>query len=111
MDDGRKVASTRSMATRKKRLGATRNRKLRSSTASAKDVVVAQLDEIQRSGGDGVLELGRGASLDVSSLDKLYFPKDGFSKGDLMNTVDPRGNFTTGSCPFSRCRPLPRIPT
>jgi len=82
--DGRKVASTRSMATRRKRLGATRKRKLRSSTTSVKDVVVAQLDEIQRSGGDGVLELGRGTSLQVTSLDKMYFPKDGFSKGDLM---------------------------
>jgi bifunctional non-homologous end joining protein LigD len=47
--------------------------------------IVAQLDEIQRANGDGVLEFSRTASLHVSSLNKLYFPKDGFSKGDVMS--------------------------
>ena len=50
----------------------------------SKDPIVAQLEEIGRAGGDGVLEFGRTASLRVSSLDKLYFPADGFSKGDVM---------------------------
>jgi len=56
-----------------------------------KDPVVAQLDRLQAAGGDGVLQLGAG-SLHVSSLDKLYFAKDGFSKGDVMRyyaTVAP----------------------
>ncbi len=55
------------------------------------DPVVEQLDQIQAGGGDGVLRLSSG-SLHVSSLDKLYFPDDGFSKGDLMRyyaTVAP----------------------
>ena len=56
----------------------------RGGPTQSKDPVIAQLDAIQATGGEGVLELGRGGALRVSSLDKLYFPKDGFSKGDLM---------------------------
>jgi bifunctional non-homologous end joining protein LigD len=56
----------------------------RAKSARSTNPVVAQLDEIQSTGGNGVLELGRGATLQVSNLDKLYFPQDGFSKGDLM---------------------------
>lgn len=46
--------------------------------------VIQQLDEIRASGGDGVLELGRGRTLEVSSLDKLYFPEARVTKGDVM---------------------------
>jgi bifunctional non-homologous end joining protein LigD len=35
-------------------------------------------------GGVGTLELGRGAKLDVTNLDKIFFPKHGYTKGDLM---------------------------
>ncbi len=48
------------------------------------DAIVAQLDEIESSGGSGTLALGRGKSLEVSSLGKVFFPKDGITKGDLM---------------------------
>lgn len=51
--------------------------------ALARDVV-AQLARIERAGGDGELDLGRGRSLHVSSLDKPYFPEAGLTKGDLM---------------------------
>ena len=44
---------------------------------------VAQLEEIERTGGDGVLEL-EGGSLAVSSLDKIFFPDRGYTKGDVM---------------------------
>ena len=53
--------------------------------------ILDQLEEI-RASGNGVLRFGRGASLDVSSLDKVYFPDDGITKGDLMQyytTVSP----------------------
>ena len=72
-----------SVTTRRNTRGG-RKRTGRAESALSKDPVISQLDEIQAAGGDGVLELGRGATLHVSSLDKLYFPKDGFSKGDLM---------------------------
>lgn len=46
--------------------------------------VLHQLEEIWASGGRGVLELGRGKTLEVSSLDKPFFPETGITKGDVM---------------------------
>lgn len=46
--------------------------------------VVAQLRRIEREGGDGELRLAGGKTLRVTSLDKVYFPEPGFTKGDLM---------------------------
>ena len=46
--------------------------------------IVPQLDAIQTSGGDGTVRFGRGRSLEVSNLTKIYFPKERISKGDLM---------------------------
>ena len=54
--------------------------------------VVAQLEQFEQDGGSGTLTLGGGAALDVSSLGKVFFPKDGFTKGDVMRyyaTVAP----------------------
>jgi bifunctional non-homologous end joining protein LigD len=48
------------------------------------DPVVAQLADIEASGGDGIVTIGRGRSLDVSNLDKTYFPAVGRTKGDVM---------------------------
>ena len=53
-------------------------------TASATGSVVAQLEAIERDGGDGDVSLGRGVKLHVSSLDKVYFPDAGVTKGALM---------------------------
>jgi bifunctional non-homologous end joining protein LigD len=46
--------------------------------------VIRQLIEIESAGGDGLLEFGRGKSLNVSSLGKPFFPETGITKGDLM---------------------------
>ena len=46
--------------------------------------VVQQLTHIERTTGDGELELDDGHTLRVSSLDKVYFPRDGITKGALM---------------------------
>ncbi|HEY4304062.1 MAG TPA: hypothetical protein VGM82_06325 [Gemmatimonadaceae bacterium] len=51
--------------------------------ARSVDAVVPQLDSIEADGGDGDLRLGA-KRLHVSSLAKVYFPKDGITKGDLM---------------------------
>ena len=73
------------MRTRSKRAATAAAKRTRRSTgARSPNPVAAQLEKIQAAGGDGLVALGRGASLQVSSLDKLYFPEDGFSKGDLM---------------------------
>ena len=54
--------------------------------------IVRQLDEIQASTGSGKLEISRDASIDVSNLSKVFFPKKKLTKGDLLRyyaTVAP----------------------
>jgi bifunctional non-homologous end joining protein LigD len=46
--------------------------------------LVAQLTEIEKHRGDATLELGGGKILKVSSLDKVFFPKEKYTKGDVM---------------------------
>ncbi|MBC7790799.1 MAG: hypothetical protein H7Z74_12695 [Anaerolineae bacterium] len=43
-----------------------------------------QLTAIEEKGGDGSLDFGRGKALKVSSLDKVFFPKEKYTKGDVM---------------------------
>ena len=45
--------------------------------------IIRQLDEIE-SGGDGILDSGRGKTLHASRLGKPFFPDAGITKGDLM---------------------------
>ena len=85
-------APTGSRATAKARSGTTKKpavskRASKSATRSdgrAIDAIVAQLDEIESAGGAGTVMLDRGKSLEVSSLGKVFFPGDGYTKGDLM---------------------------
>lgn len=56
----------------------------RTAASSATDPIVRQLDRIESAGGDGTLDFGRGKTLRVSSLDKLFFPTNGITKGGLM---------------------------
>jgi bifunctional non-homologous end joining protein LigD len=46
--------------------------------------VELQLLSIENRGGDGDVELGKGRSLHVSSLDKVFFPEPGITKGAVM---------------------------
>jgi bifunctional non-homologous end joining protein LigD len=46
--------------------------------------LLEQLTEIEKRGGDGSLEFARGKALKVSNLDKVFFPKEGYTKGDVM---------------------------
>jgi len=50
----------------------------------ASGFVEQQLTEIERDGGDGTVTIARGAQLKVTSLGKIYFPNDEFTKGDVM---------------------------
>ncbi len=45
--------------------------------------IIEQLDAIEEIGG-GCLELGKEATLDVTNLGKVFFPKKKLTKGDLM---------------------------
>lgn len=47
-------------------------------------MIEEQLTEIERSGGDGILRVARGKTLQLSNLDKPYFPAIGATKGELM---------------------------
>lgn len=46
--------------------------------------LIEQLEAIEQSGGKGTLQIARGKTLDVSSLDRVYFPAQQYTKGDLM---------------------------
>ncbi len=48
------------------------------------DELLARLDEIERSGAGGRLKLSGGVALDVANLDKVYWPRLGITKGELM---------------------------
>jgi bifunctional non-homologous end joining protein LigD len=63
--------------------GRTRSRGARLTGTRIRDLIgaIAALEEAR---GAGALDLGDGAQLDVSNLDKPFFPKRGFTKGDLM---------------------------
>jgi bifunctional non-homologous end joining protein LigD len=63
-----------------------RSRPLANAAASRStaDGVVAQLEQIEANSGEGTLHIGRGKSLHVSSLGKIYFAESGLTKGDLM---------------------------
>jgi bifunctional non-homologous end joining protein LigD len=47
-------------------------------------MIEEELLEIERSGGDGSLRVARGKTLELSSLEKPYFPAIGATKGELM---------------------------
>ncbi len=93
----RKTARTTVAATAKRTAPATSPSPKKTKTAPAKRApaspapsdakqgsVEQQLEAIEQGRGDGNVQIKRGVSLHVSSLGKVYFPDDGFTKGDLM---------------------------
>jgi bifunctional non-homologous end joining protein LigD len=77
------AARARSTAATKTK-GAARRGASRAKSKRAANPIVAQLAEIEEKGGEGTLDFGRGSSLTVSNLDKVFFPRDGYTKGDVM---------------------------
>jgi bifunctional non-homologous end joining protein LigD len=77
----RKAATARTAGTTRK---AATTRRAGGSKGGIGAEIIRQLDEIQTSGGDGMLEFGRGKTLKVTSLDKIYYPDAGVTKGDVM---------------------------
>jgi bifunctional non-homologous end joining protein LigD len=65
--------------------------------------IVGQLTAIQEKGGEGTLDFGRGSTLTVSNLDKVFFPKDGYTKGDVMRYYARIADFIL---PTMKDRPL-----
>jgi bifunctional non-homologous end joining protein LigD len=46
--------------------------------------LLEQLSSIEKAGGGGTVDFGKGKSLKVSNLDKIFFPKEKYTKGDVM---------------------------
>jgi bifunctional non-homologous end joining protein LigD len=65
--------------------------------------LLEQLALIEAKGGDGSLDFGRGKALKVSNLDKIFFPKEKYTKGDVMRYYTRIADFIL---PTIRDRPL-----
>ena len=90
--------------TRTERATTTRARVTRPKhSASSDQSIVTQLEEMERAKGDGALELARGVTLSVSSLGKVFFPRERITKGDLMRYY---ARVASSLLPIMRDRPL-----
>jgi bifunctional non-homologous end joining protein LigD len=71
--------SRRTSATRPRRTAA-----VRALSGTRIRELIGAIAELEESGRAGTLDLGNDQRLDVSNLDKRFFPKPGYTKGDLM---------------------------
>ncbi len=73
------------MAARRSRTVRTRpsTRRAPQRAASASDVL-SELERIEHDSGSGMIEVAPGRSIEVSHLDKVFFPDIGATKGDVM---------------------------
>ena len=67
------------------------------------DSILEQLKEIETRRGEGTLEFSDGKTLKVSNLDKVFFPKEKYTKGDVMKFYARIANFIL---PTMQDRPL-----
>ncbi|HJQ10877.1 MAG TPA: DNA ligase D [Gemmatimonadaceae bacterium] len=67
------------------------------------DSILQQLNEIDAGRGEGTLEFSDGGKLKVSNLDKVFFPKEKYTKGDVMKYYARIANFIL---PTMQDRPL-----
>jgi len=65
--------------------------------------LLGQLDTIEKAGGEGTLDFARGKTLKVSNLDKVFFPTEKYTKGDVMRYYSRIANFIL---PTIQDRPL-----
>jgi bifunctional non-homologous end joining protein LigD len=49
-----------------------------------KNGIIGQLSAIEEADGDGILDFGGGKTLKVSNLDKIFYEKEKYTKGDVM---------------------------
>src|SRR5688572_14542206 len=83
----RSSVAARAKTAVKTRSATTPRRASRSGTAREKldtTPLLEQLNAIEEKGGDGSLDFGPGKTLKVSNLDKVFFPKEQYTKGDVM---------------------------
>jgi bifunctional non-homologous end joining protein LigD len=94
-----RTSATRTRAVKADRRPASRPSRVKADTES----LLTQLTEIEQKGGDGSLDIGRGKTLKVSNLDKVFFPKEKFTKGDVMRYYARIADFIV---PTMQDRPL-----
>lgn len=102
----RAAISARAKAAVKTRSTTTARRASKSGSAREKldtTSVLEQLTAIEEKGGDGSLDLGQGKTLKVSNLDKVFFPKEKYTKGDVMRYYARIADFIV---PTMQDRPL-----
>jgi bifunctional non-homologous end joining protein LigD len=68
-----------------------------------KKAIMGQLSAIEDAGGDGTLDFGGGKTLKISNLDKVFFPKEKYTKGEVMRYYTRIEDFIL---PTIRDRPL-----
>jgi len=68
-----------------------------------KGSLLEQLTAIEQKGGDGFLDFGGGKTLKISNLDKIFFPKEKYTKGDVMRYYTGLADFIL---PVIKDRPL-----
>jgi bifunctional non-homologous end joining protein LigD len=89
--------------------GATKTSGAKSARKSAKlekvdkSDLLEQLSSIEKARGDGALDFGGGKKLKVSNLDKVFFPKEKYTKGDVMRYYTRIADFIL---PTIKDRPL-----
>jgi bifunctional non-homologous end joining protein LigD len=65
--------------------------------------ILSQLTAIEKARGDGTVDFGQGKTLKVSNLDKVFFPKEKYTKGDVMRYYTRIADFIL---PTIKDRPL-----
>jgi len=76
----KRIYAQRTLAGSSEESAATRDRP---SAVPAKRVL-NQLEQVEKAGSGGTLDLGKGTTLDVTNLGKVFFPAKKLTKGDLM---------------------------
>ncbi|HEU5186751.1 MAG TPA: non-homologous end-joining DNA ligase [Gemmatimonadaceae bacterium] len=99
----KRATSKRAAAKRATPARAASKRAASKRTATAAGSVAAQLEEIEAAGGDGTVAPGRRVTLSVSSLDKVFFPREQYTKGDVMRYY---AEVEEAILPIMRDRPL-----
>jgi bifunctional non-homologous end joining protein LigD len=83
----------------------TTGRQASSATPEKEDTasLLTQLSALEEKGGEGSIHLGGGKALKVSNLDKVFFPKEKYTKGDVMRYYASIAEFIL---PTMKDRPL-----
>jgi bifunctional non-homologous end joining protein LigD len=68
-----------------------------------RESLLKQLTAIEQNGGGGSLDFGGGKTLRISNLDKIFFPKEKYTKGDVMRYYTRIADFIL---PVVQDRPL-----